>query len=57
MVLVLAGEFTMGSDKGDDDEATGARIIKRALEEPLRRHATTTGPKASAAVNKGATPK
>ena len=38
-------------DKGDDDEATGARIIKRALEEPLRQLATNAGLEASVVVN------
>ena len=36
---------------GDDDEATGARIIKRALEEPLRQLATNAGLEASVVVN------
>src|SRR5450432_2075985 len=36
---------------GDDDESTGARIIKRALEEPLRQLATNAGLEASVVVN------
>ena len=36
---------------GDDDESTGARIIKRALEEPLRQLASNAGLEASVVVN------
>jgi len=36
---------------GDDDESTGARIIKRSLEEPLRQLATNAGLEASVVVN------
>ena len=39
------------NESGDDDEATGARIIKRALEEPLRQLATNAGLEASVVVN------
>jgi chaperonin GroEL len=36
---------------GDDDESTGARIIKRSLEEPLRQLASNAGLEASVVVN------
>jgi len=42
---------------GDDDESTGARIIKRALEEPLRQLASNAGLEASVVVNEVRTPR
>jgi chaperonin GroEL len=49
VALMLAAKAI--NDAGDDDEATGARIIKRALEEPLRQLATNAGLEASVVVN------
>jgi chaperonin GroEL len=49
VALMLAAKAI--DDKGDDDEATGARIIRRALEEPLRQLATNAGLEASVVVN------
>ncbi|MDX6563194.1 MAG: chaperonin GroEL, partial [Gaiellales bacterium] len=49
VALMLAAKAI--NESGDDDEATGARIIKRALEEPLRQLATNAGLEASVVVN------
>ncbi|MDX6617814.1 MAG: chaperonin GroEL, partial [Gaiellales bacterium] len=49
VALMLAAKVIDVS--GDDDESTGARIIKRALEEPLRQLATNAGLEASVVVN------
>jgi chaperonin GroEL len=49
VALMLAAKAI--EDGGDDDEATGARIIKRSLEEPLRQLATNAGLEASVVVN------
>jgi chaperonin GroEL len=49
VALMLAAKAI--DEKGDDDEATGARIIKRSLEEPLRQLATNAGLEASVVVN------
>ena len=47
-LLIAAKAF---EDTGDDDEATGARIVIRALEEPLRQLATNAGLEGSVVVN------
>jgi chaperonin GroEL len=49
VALMLAAKAI--NETGDDDEATGARIIKRSLEEPLRQLATNAGLEASVVVN------
>ena len=49
VALMLAAKAI--NESGDDDEATGARIIKRSLEEPLRQLATNAGLEASVVVN------
>jgi chaperonin GroEL len=49
-VALLAAQDTLKVD-GSDDEATGARIVRRALEEPLRQIAENAGLEGSVVVN------
>jgi chaperonin GroEL len=52
-VALLNAQKGLDADKLDDpDEATGARIILRALEEPVRQIAETSGEEGSVVVNK-----
>ena len=52
-VALLNAQSNLDTDKHDDpDEATGARIIFRALEEPVRQIAENSGLEGSVVVNK-----
>ncbi len=50
-VALLAAASAIKSEELSDDEATGARIIKRALEEPIRQLAENAGLEGSVVVN------
>jgi chaperonin GroEL len=52
-VALLQASAAVGTDNGtrDDDEVTGARIVLRALEEPLRQLAENAGLEGSVVVN------
>ncbi|MFT4035504.1 MAG: chaperonin GroEL [Patulibacter sp.] len=50
-VTLLRGADAVDESKLDDEEAIGARIIKRALEEPLRQIAYNAGLESSVVVN------
>jgi chaperonin GroEL len=52
VALLNAQEAVDGSALDDPDEETGARIIHRALEEPLRQIAENSGLEGSVVVNK-----
>jgi chaperonin GroEL len=50
-LMQAASAVTITGDTGDDDERTGARIVLRALEEPLRQLAENAGLEGSVVVN------
>jgi chaperonin GroEL len=50
-VALLQAEDSVGADKLEGDEATGAKIILRALEEPVRQLAENAGLEGSVVVN------
>ncbi|HEV3283418.1 MAG TPA: chaperonin GroEL, partial [Solirubrobacteraceae bacterium] len=51
VALLQAGQAVSLDGPGDDDEKTGARIVLRALEEPLRQLAENAGLEGSVVVN------
>jgi chaperonin GroEL len=51
VALLQAGESVKTDAYGDDDERTGARIVLRALEEPLRQIAENAGLEGSVVIN------
>jgi chaperonin GroEL len=51
VALLQAGDAVTLDGGGDDDEKTGARIVLRALEEPLRQLAENAGLEGSVVVN------
>jgi chaperonin GroEL len=51
VALLQAGESVKTDAYGDDDERTGARIVLRALEEPLRQIAENSGLEGSVVIN------
>jgi chaperonin GroEL len=51
VALLQAGQAVTVDGQTDDDEATGARIVLRALEEPLRQLAENAGLEGSVVVN------
>jgi chaperonin GroEL len=51
VALLQAGDAVSLDGGGDDDEKTGARIVLRALEEPLRQLAENAGLEGSVVVN------
>jgi chaperonin GroEL len=51
VALLQAGQAVTVDGRPDDDEATGARIVLRALEEPLRQLAENAGLEGSVVVN------
>jgi chaperonin GroEL len=51
VALLQAGQAVSLDGAGDDDEKTGARIVLRALEEPLRQLAENAGLEGSVVVN------
>jgi chaperonin GroEL len=51
VALLQAGQAVTLDGAGDDDEKTGARIVLRALEEPLRQLAENAGLEGSVVVN------
>ncbi|HEX4188435.1 MAG TPA: chaperonin GroEL [Solirubrobacteraceae bacterium] len=51
VALLQAGQSVTVDGRPDDDEATGARIVLRALEEPLRQLAENAGLEGSVVVN------
>jgi chaperonin GroEL len=51
VALLQAGKAVSLDGAGDDDEKTGARIVLRALEEPLRQLAENAGLEGSVVVN------
>jgi chaperonin GroEL len=51
VALLQASSAVSTDDGGDDDEKTGARIVLRALEEPLRQLAENAGLEGSVVVN------
>ncbi|MCW3026816.1 MAG: groL [Solirubrobacterales bacterium] len=51
VALLQAGDAVTLDGDGDDDEKTGARIVLRALEEPLRQLAENAGLEGSVVVN------
>jgi chaperonin GroEL len=51
VALLQAGESVKVDAYGDDDERTGARIVLRALEEPLRQIAENAGLEGSVVIN------
>ena len=53
-VALHAARPSRSTSTGDGDEATGARIVMRALEEPLRQLATNAGLEGSVVVNRRA---
>ncbi|MEA2200584.1 MAG: chaperonin GroEL [Solirubrobacteraceae bacterium] len=50
-LMQAASAVTITGDTGEDDERTGARIVLRALEEPLRQLAENAGLEGSVVVN------
>jgi chaperonin GroEL len=50
-LLQASKSVSVNGDGGDDDEKTGARIVLRALEEPLRQLAENAGLEGSVVVN------
>src|SRR3977135_1410383 len=51
VALLQAAPAIAGDDTEEDDEKTGARIVLRALEEPLRQIAENAGLEGSVVVN------
>jgi chaperonin GroEL len=51
VALLQAGESVKVDSFGEDDERTGARIVLRALEEPLRQIAENSGLEGSVVIN------
>jgi len=50
-VALLVAQKALNLDVGEEDEQTGAKIVHRALEEPLRQIADNAGLEGSVVVN------